>query len=151
MHQSLAVGLDILQDQMFGRANIVWKQHFHNFLRQNYEKSHKFQWSSKISLTYDTIESDLSRNTATLFLLGMRKYCMIHNKNWMEVLLLFLTNIQRLCSPKITVIYLASTLMVLACNLESCRRPRVCDTDHHRPVGHFTSLFRIVEVTYILQ
>ena len=34
------------------------------------------------------------------------------------------------------VIYLASTLMVLACNLESSRRPRVCGTDHHRPVGH---------------
>ena len=38
MHRSLTVDLDILQDQMFGRANIVWKQHLHNFLRQNYEK-----------------------------------------------------------------------------------------------------------------
>ena len=99
-HQSLVVGLDILPDQVFGRANIVWKQHFHNFLRQNYEKSHKFQWSSKISLTYDTIESDLSRNIVKLFLLGMRKYYMIRNKNWMEVLLLSLMSIQRLCSPK---------------------------------------------------
>ena len=49
------------------------------------------------------------------------------------------------------VIYLASTLMVLACNLGSSRRPRVSGTDHHRPVGHLTSLFRIVEVTYIFQ
>ena len=49
------------------------------------------------------------------------------------------------------VIYLASTLMVLDCNLGSSRRPRVYGTDQHRPVGHFTSLFRIVEVTYILQ
>ena len=82
MHQSLVVGLDILQDQAFGRANIVWKQHLHNFLRQNYEKKvRNFSGAQKISLTYDTIESDLSQNTAKLFLLGMQKYCMIHNKN----------------------------------------------------------------------
>ena len=51
----------------------------------------------------------------------------------------------------LTVIDLAGTLTVLDLSVGSSRRPRVCGTDHDRPIGYFTSLFRIVEVTYILQ
>ena len=48
------------------------------------------------------------------------------------------------------VIFLASTLMVLDYSMGSSRRPRVCGTDHDRPVGHFTSDFDIPKSIYIV-